>query len=90
MSDNEAEKTLTMTEIKKGNSLYSLLKGLRTQENHSLSEIDENIELISMEKMDQGSPEIWNEKSNYYEIHEMLALTANHLFQFPALMNSQR
>lgn len=64
MSDNEAEKTLTMTEIKKGNSLY-FLKGLRTQKSGSLLEIDENIELISMEKMDQGSPEIWNEKSNY-------------------------
>lgn len=28
-------------------------------------ELSENIDLISMEKLDRGSPEIWPEKSNY-------------------------
>lgn len=65
MSDNEAEKTLVESEIKKGLN-FSSIDLCKTIQFASLllSELDENIELISLEKMEQGSPEIWNEKSS--------------------------
>lgn len=32
-----------------------------------ISELNENINLISMEKLDPGSPETWPEKSNLFD-----------------------
>lgn len=72
MSESESEKTLTNIPIKQGT--FQLITIIPNNNNSKFThfiriiiylELNENINLISMEKLDPGSPEHWPEKSKY-------------------------